>query len=111
MLERGDGALVFTTGGSAVYPVPFMGSTGIALSGLRNYAYALNEALDGTGVYAGTVSIGMFLTAAGEGGPGDPDAIAPIHFDMVTKRDRVEELVGFEAGPLAEKHAAVNQSR
>jgi CoA binding domain len=35
MLERGNGVLLLTTGGSAVYPNPIMGNVGIAMAGLR----------------------------------------------------------------------------
>jgi len=37
MIERGEGALLFTTGLSAVYPISFMSNAGIAMAGLRNY--------------------------------------------------------------------------
>lgn len=42
MLEKGDGAILFTTGLSALYPMQFMGSVGIALAGLRNYVMNLH---------------------------------------------------------------------
>ncbi|MGW6496284.1 SDR family oxidoreductase [Nonomuraea angiospora] len=41
MLERGSGTLLFTSGISAVHPLPFLGNVGIAVSGLRNYALSL----------------------------------------------------------------------
>lgn len=37
MQEKGEGALLFTTGISAFYPNPATGNAGIAKSGLRNY--------------------------------------------------------------------------
>ncbi|MGV9381654.1 hypothetical protein ACWDRB_37980 [Nonomuraea sp. NPDC003707] len=33
MLERGSGTLLFTSGISAVHPLPFLGNVGIAASG------------------------------------------------------------------------------
>ena len=89
MLARGSGALFFTTGLSAVTPNPFFGNVGIAMSGLRNYAYSLNQALAPSGIYAGTLSIGIFMT---KGDPEkDPDLVAARIYQMCEQRDHVEE--------------------
>jgi hypothetical protein len=93
-----------------VHPVPSHASAGLALSAQRNYAYVLNRSLADRGVYAGTVTVaGLILrSATGDGvlaGPHDqraalapllvdPDDIADLYWDMVTRRDRVEEIVG-----------------
>jgi short-subunit dehydrogenase len=74
MLRRGNGGLLFTTGVSSVIPVTFLGSAGIAMAGLRNWAPALHEQLAGKGVYVGTLTIATQLT---EGtGEGDPATVA-----------------------------------
>ena len=110
MLARRDGALLFTGGYSALYPVPSHASAGLALAAQRNYAYVLNRSLADRGVYAGTVTVaGLILrSATGDGvlaAPPeqqaalaplliDPDDIAATYWDMVQRRDRVEEIVG-----------------
>ncbi|OKP98638.1 SDR family oxidoreductase [Paenibacillus sp. P46E] len=89
MLDKQSGALLFTTGGSAIHPVPMMGNVGIAISGLRNYIFNLNSELADKGVYAGHLSIGIWM----QPNSGVQDKIADIWYDMYTKRDRVEEFI------------------
>jgi NAD(P)-dependent dehydrogenase (short-subunit alcohol dehydrogenase family) len=91
MLERGSGTLLFTTGGSAVYPNPMMGNVGIAGAGLRNWAYTLHAALADKGIYAGHISINTWI---GTQPGGDADSIAQLYWDMEQKRDRVEVVFG-----------------
>lgn len=96
MIAKGDGALFFTTGLSAITPNPAFGNVGMAMASLRNYAYSLNTALAPQGIYAGTLSIGTFIT---KGDPEkDPDMIAARIFEMCQKRDHVEET--FPSGIL-----------
>ncbi len=110
MLGRGDGALLFTGGYSARFPVPSHSNAGLALAAQRNYAYVLNRRLADRGIYAGTVTVaGLILrSTTGDGvmaAPAeqrkaleplliDPDEIAAVYWDMVSKRDRAEEVVG-----------------
>ncbi|MEE3896237.1 SDR family NAD(P)-dependent oxidoreductase [Priestia megaterium] len=89
MLDKQSGALLFTTGGAAVNPVPMMGNVGIAVSGLRNYIFNLNSELKDKGIYAGHISIGIWMQPNSE----VQDKIADIWYDMYTKRDRVEEFI------------------
>jgi len=89
MLDKQRGALLFTTGGAAIHPVPMMGNVGIAISGLRNYIFNLNSELADKGVYAGHLSIGIWI----QPNSGVQDKIADIWYDMYTKRDRVEEFI------------------
>ncbi|WP_341346299.1 SDR family oxidoreductase [Paenibacillus sp. FSL H3-0469] len=89
MLAKQSGALLFTTGGAAIHPVPMMGNVGIAISGLRNYIFNLNSELADKGVYAGHLSIGIWM----QPNSGVQDKIADIWYDMYTKRDRVEEFI------------------
>lgn len=89
MLDKQSGALLFTTGGASVHPVSRMGNVGIAISGLRNYVFNLNSELADKGVYAGHLSIGIWM----QPNSGVQDKIADIWYDMYTKRDRVEEFI------------------
>jgi len=91
MVERGSGSLFFTTGYSAIQPLAFITSLGIANAGLRNYAYCLSEELKDKGVYVGTVSINAHIVP---GTDGDPDKIAQVYLDMQDRRDRVESVFG-----------------
>lgn len=91
MIERQQGALFFSTGYSAIKPIPYITSLCIANSGLRSYAYCLNEELAPKNIYVGTVSIAAFIAA---GTDGDPDTIAELYWDMYQKRDRVEAVFG-----------------
>jgi NAD(P)-dependent dehydrogenase (short-subunit alcohol dehydrogenase family) len=91
MVERGEGALVFTTGYSAIQPIPFITSLCLANSALRAYAYCLRDELAPKGVYVGTVSINAFIA---DGTASDPVTIADLYWDMFSKRDRIEEVFG-----------------
>jgi NAD(P)-dependent dehydrogenase (short-subunit alcohol dehydrogenase family) len=91
MVERQQGALFFSTGYSAIKPIPYITSLCIANSGLRSYAYCLHEELAPKNVYVGTVSIAAFIQANTDG---DPDTIANLYWDMYQKRDRVEDVFG-----------------
>ncbi|MBB4796171.1 NAD(P)-dependent dehydrogenase (short-subunit alcohol dehydrogenase family) [Streptomyces nodosus] len=93
MRESGDGALLFTTGMSAVRPMPMMGNTGIAMAGLRNWASAIHGDLAREGVYVGHLSIGLPIVPGS--GDGDPDAIAERWFQLAQTRDTFEATVGF----------------
>jgi short-subunit dehydrogenase len=90
MLAKKEGALLFTTGGASVSPVPMMGNVGIAMAGLRNYVLNLNTELSGKGIYAGHIAIGIWM----QEGSGVQDQIADIWYDMYIKRDRAEEFIG-----------------
>jgi short-subunit dehydrogenase len=107
MLERGAGGLLFAGGLSAVQPMPFLGALAVMSAALRNYVVTLNAGLAGTGVYAGTLTIGglvergdihQLVTSAPERFGGvpertlDPDDIAEAAWELYAKRDRVEEV-------------------
>jgi NADP-dependent 3-hydroxy acid dehydrogenase YdfG len=85
MLDRGDGGLLFTTGGSAHTPMASHASAAIGVGGLRSYAYMLHDALAPKGIYAGTLTIAA---------PVHGDHLAGVYWDMYTTRDRVEHLEG-----------------
>lgn len=93
MRDARDGALLFTTGMSAVVPMSVMGNAGIALAGLRNWAAAIHDDLADDGVYVGHVSVGLPIVRGS--GDGDPDAIADRWFQLAASRDSFESTIGF----------------
>jgi hypothetical protein len=120
MTERGDGAVLMTTGYSAVQPMPHLSGLGPVMSAARNYVYSLNGELADTGVYAGTLSIAAMIarSEAAEANasaeletvelPGgfeltvvDPDDLAEHYWDMYTRRDRVEQIHPASLAPHA----------
>jgi hypothetical protein len=62
---------------------------------LHSYAYALHAAVADKGVQVGHVAIGVFI---GQQGGGTPDAIAPLFWELHTKRDEVEKVFMLEGG-------------
>lgn len=111
MIERGDGAILFTHGFSAMVPAPHFSGPGPVMSAARNYLYSLNGELAGTGVYAGTLNVAAAI-ARSENAPAkpegadessafdgmafpvvDPDVIAERYWGMYTDRQQVEVVV------------------
>jgi NADP-dependent 3-hydroxy acid dehydrogenase YdfG len=107
MLERGAGGLLFAGGLSAVQPIPFLGALTVISAALRNYVVTLNAGLSGTGVYAGTLTIGglvergdihQLVTSKPEQFGGvpertlDPDEIAEAAWELYVRRDRAEAV-------------------
>ncbi|MGW0949204.1 SDR family NAD(P)-dependent oxidoreductase [Streptomyces sp. NPDC002623] len=107
--ERGDGAFLLTHGYSAAQPFPHLSGVGPVMSAARNYLYSLNAELAGTGVYAGTLTIGASITRSemaeaaaaqvdAEAADSaqfpvvDPDELAAHYWDMYVNRDRVEQF-------------------
>ncbi|MET7332128.1 SDR family NAD(P)-dependent oxidoreductase [Nonomuraea sp. NPDC005650] len=108
MVERGDGAILFTAGQSGIHPTPALGNAGMAQAALRNYFHTLNAELAGKGVYVGAVNVGALIegsvphrgiVASGTPLAFEPEVIHPDVFaenfwELYAKRDRVEALVG-----------------
>jgi len=88
MITDKDGAILLTGGRSSIVPMAKMGSLSPMAASLRNYSYILNEELAENGIYAGTMTICCQIT------PEIADDIAKLYWDMVQKRDRVEEVIG-----------------
>lgn len=88
MIKNRSGAILFTTGLSAMFPLPSIGNVGIVMSGLRNYATNLYNELKEKGIYVGHLSIGTFIQA---GTAGDPDHIAEAWYDLYEKKNCFEE--------------------
>ncbi|MER7794590.1 SDR family oxidoreductase [Streptomyces sp. NPDC097640] len=93
MREARDGALLFTTGTTALAPIPGMSNSGIALAGLRSWARGLHDDLAGEGVWVGHLSIGLPIVPGS--GDGDPDALADRWYQLAQARDAFETTVGF----------------
>ncbi|GIH97406.1 SDR family NAD(P)-dependent oxidoreductase [Planobispora siamensis] len=108
MVERGEGAILFTAGQSGLHPTPFLGNIGMAQAALRNYVHTLNASLADKGVYVGAVNVGAMIegsvphraiTSSPEPLGFEPEVIHPDvfagHFwDLYAIRDRPEALVG-----------------
>ena len=108
MIARGDGAILMTTGYSAVQPVPYMSGPGVAMAAARNYVYALNGELAESGVYAGTLAVAASInrSAMAESAATaiaadvelsgvqlptvDPDELANVYWSMYVRRNQVE---------------------
>lgn len=108
MLARQEGTILFTTGASSVYPRlgnKLFASFAIAGAGLRAYAYALHAALAPSGVQVGHVSIGAWI---GQQSGATLAAIAPLYWELHTKRNQVEKLFMLEEanGPQSGAEAA-----
>jgi short-subunit dehydrogenase len=88
MIERGEGALLFTSDLSAMSPSPMFGNSGIVMSGLRNYILNLHERLHSLGVYVGHLSISPLIK---KGTGFDPDQVADAWFTLYEKREAVED--------------------
>lgn len=91
MLTKKEGALLFTTGLSAIYPVPMMGSVGIAMAGLRNYITNLHTELSPKGIFVAHRSLGLIIKAAGTGTFDDPDVIADMWYQAYAEKKVWEE--------------------
>jgi hypothetical protein len=91
MIERGDGALLFTSGVSAVVPLPSHTNVAIAMAGLHRYVESLNISLSDSGVYAGNFVIGELRP---------PADYADILLDMAERRERRDVVIG-DPVPLA----------
>lgn len=111
MLDRGDGAVLFTHGLSAMMPAAHFSGPGPLMSAARNYLHSLNGELSGTGVYAGTINVaGAIARSENEppqpepsqdgvafGGVAfptiDPDDIAAQYWEMYIARTQVEAVI------------------
>lgn len=91
MLKRQSGALLFTTGLSAIYPNPQMADSSIAKAGLRSYISNLQSELAEKSIFVGHISLGIFLKA-GTGGLADPRSIAKLWYEKYSRNRYGEEV-------------------
>lgn len=90
MKQRHSGEILFNSGISSIYPIPQLGNTGIAASGLRNYAQNLHNVLKDQGIYVGFLTVGALIKKQTDG---DPDIIADEWFRLYTNKDEFESLI------------------
>lgn len=111
MIARGAGALLFSSGSSPRVPLPYLSNFGVALAAQRGYVHQLAAELQGTGVYAGVLNIGVLIrnSRAEEIVDAHPELVPPgveiermsgdelgeHYWRMYTERDSVEVDVGF----------------
>ncbi|WP_340399413.1 SDR family NAD(P)-dependent oxidoreductase [Paenibacillus sp. FSL H8-0079] len=88
MMERGEGAILFTSDLSAMSPSAMFGNSGIAMSGLRNYILNLHERLLPRGVFVGHLSISPLIK---KGTEFDPDQVAEAWYALYKRRTQAEE--------------------
>ncbi|MBC9795978.1 SDR family NAD(P)-dependent oxidoreductase [Sinomicrobium weinanense] len=79
-LITSKGAILITGGGIGIYPNPQYASLSAGKAGLRNLAMSLKEALKGTGIYVGTLTINGYVTKGSA--LYDPDNIALQFWNM-----------------------------
>jgi short-subunit dehydrogenase len=91
MLKRESGALLFTTGLSAIYPNPQMADSSIAKAGLRSYILNLQNELVQKNIFVGHISLGVFLKP-GTGGLNDPESVAALWYEKYSRNHYGEEV-------------------
>ncbi|MGV9662979.1 SDR family NAD(P)-dependent oxidoreductase [Nocardia niigatensis] len=113
MVERGAGALLFSSGSSPNVVLPYLSNFGVALAAQRGYLLQLAEELRDTGVYVGLLNIGVLIgDSAAERIVDEHPELVPAgldiarmsntelgdrYWEMYTRRERTEEEVGFTA--------------
>ena len=72
MVQRGEGTILFTTGGGSVTPTPRLANINLAAAGLRNWVLNLHGALAPKGIYVAHMAISAWI------GSGKPEAEAKV---------------------------------
>lgn len=110
IMARKDGALLFTTGFSALHPMAMMGNIGVGIAGLRNYVANLHTELQDKGIFVGHRSLALFISEPGTGKVGDPDVIADMWYEAYTEKTVWEQEYpkGITAEALLAFHADNN---
>ena len=86
-IEQGEGCILFTGGGLALYPLPQFTSVSVHKAALRTLAITLHDELKDTGIYVGVVNI------KGNIGSDEyyvPARIAEVFYKMYTEKSSVE---------------------
>ena len=86
-IEQGEGCILFTGGGFALYPVPQFTSVSVHKAALRTLAYTLHDELKDAGIYVGVVNI------KGNIGSNEyyaPAQIAEVFYKLYKERDNIE---------------------
>jgi short-subunit dehydrogenase len=98
MLQRKEGALLFTTGLSAFYPNPNMAEASIAKAGLRSYILNLQTELAKHNIYVGHISLGLFLKN-GSNDSNDPEQVAKYWYEKYISKKVGEEVYPKDVTP------------
>lgn len=86
-MKKGEGAILFTGGGFALYPMAEYTCVSVGKAALRALAFALSQEVKEKGVYVG------IMTIMGSIAPGthyDPADIAEKYWEIYEKREEVE---------------------
>jgi short-subunit dehydrogenase len=92
------GSILMALGISALQPMPFIASIGVAHAAVRSYLQNLNAELASRDIYAGALIVGGAIVgsdAANSVGVReglDPDDLAEAYWQLHTKRDRFEHV-------------------
>ena len=89
MLKRQDGAILFTGGGFALYPMPEYTCMSMDKAAIRALATALSGEVRERGVYVGTVTI---MSCVAPGSAYDPDRIAEEYWKLYEKKSDIEYI-------------------
>lgn len=89
MLKRRDGAILFTGGGFALYPMPEYTCMSMDKAAIRALATALSGEVRERGVYVGTVTI---MSCVAPGSAYDPDQIAEEYWKLYEKKSDIEYI-------------------
>ncbi|MBP2326465.1 short-subunit dehydrogenase [Kibdelosporangium banguiense] len=88
MIAAKSGAILITTGGGSITPVPFLANINIAAAGLRNWTLNLHNELKPQGIYVAHIAISAWI---GAGHPGAaPDVIARSYVELYETRAEPE---------------------
>ena len=89
MLTRQEGAILFTGGGFALYPMPEYTCMSMDKAAIRALATALSGEVRERGVYVGTVTI---MSCVAPGSAYDPEQIAEEYWKLYEKKSDIEYI-------------------
>lgn len=89
MLKRQKGAILFTGGGFALYPMPEYTCMSMDKAAIRALATALSGEVRERGVYVGTVTI---MSCVAPGSAYDPEQIAEEYWKLYEKKSDIEYI-------------------
>ena len=92
MRERGQGSLLFTSGGSALTPNGNVAGTSISMAGEAAYITMLHEALAPENIYVAHLVVRVGIAAGAQ--PGDPDDLAAQLWQLHEERTQFRVVVG-----------------
>jgi len=88
MVEKGEGAILFTGGGLALEPFPEWTSLALGKAALRSLSLSLFKQLSPQGVHVSVLAVCGIVES---GGAFDPDLIAEEYWRVATQSDGLED--------------------